>query len=396
MRIGFNFLNGDPTYRSGINTFAIGLLRGLSNVVGEDHRIQLYVNENNANFFEELSYRPNVDRVIIPRSNMNGVIRRVISQAALLSGSERIYRAVNDAMWRYCTLAMDEGSDVIYTPMATLGFYNLQKPTILSMHDIQHVHYPQFFSWLQRLSRNVRYPLSARCATYIQASSEFIRKDFLHNFPWLKSDNVIVIPEGVSISEFSSPSTLDVVSKYGIPRNYMFFPAQIWPHKNHITVLKALNYLKKSKGLEIPLVMTGGRYNDSAEVFSYIEANRMDNVFYLGKVPFDDMVALYQQAHFFITAVLYESSSLPFLEAAASGCPILASDTPPNRELAKRLKATLFDPLDDCQLRDIIENVWLDNGLRKSHIDFNVNAVHYYHWDNVAQRYLDFINQRIN
>jgi len=49
----------------------------------------------------------------------------------------------------------------------------------------------------------------------------------------------------------------------------------------------------------------------------------MGYIRYVGKVSFQDMVALYQMAAFMITATLHESSSLPILEAAAAGTPII-------------------------------------------------------------------------
>ena len=49
-------------------------------------------------------------------------------------------------------------------------------------------------------------------------------------------------------------------------------------------------------------------------------------------MPFKTLVALYKKSKFLITATLYESSSLPILEAAASKTSIIASDTPPNIE----------------------------------------------------------------
>src|SRR4030095_6012975 len=106
-----------------------------------------------------------------------------------------------------------------------------------------------------------------------------------------------------------------VRSKYAIPATYLFFPAQLWHHKNHLLVLRALLKLKQ-EGLTIPLVLVGAQFSAAAGIFQFIKEHKMQYVHYLGKVPFDDLVALYQGARFMITAVLYESSSLPILEAA--------------------------------------------------------------------------------
>jgi len=264
------------------------------------------------------------------------------------------------------------------------------------MHDLQHVHYPQFFPlWLRKV-RRIQYGLSAERATYLQASSEFIRQDLLSHYRNLRSDHVVVIPEGVMIEQFSRPSQVDIATKYRLPSQFLYFPAQLWLHKNHITVLRALRHLQREKGWKISLVLTGAKSSGAEQIFSYIKEHQMDYVYYLGKVPFPDMVALYQRARFFITAVLYESSSLPFLEAAAAGCPVIASDTPPNREMAQILRASLFDPLNDRELASLLGRIWENDALRLTQSAHNRTKIDYYSWDNAARRYLEFIESRVS
>src|SRR5262249_27835395 len=153
-------------------------------------------------------------------------------------------------------------------------------------------------------------------------------------------------------ADFQGPSEIDlhIRTKYRLPENFLFYPAQLWPHKNHITVLRALNGLKANHGLEIPLVLTGATFSAADQIFGYVKANGMDYVHYLGKVPFTDLASLYRSARFVITSVLYESSSLCILEAAAAGTPVIASRTPPNVEMSRVLDLNLFEPLDKEEL----------------------------------------------
>jgi glycosyltransferase involved in cell wall biosynthesis len=256
------------------------------------------------------------------------------------------------------------------------------------MHDVQQFTYPQFFSRKELLQRKTRYLLSAKLASHHQASSSFMKNDLIKHFNFLQPSNISVIPEGVNVEEFSMQSDVNISEKYFLPKRFLYFPAQLWSHKNHITVLKALELLNQTKNIKIPLVLTGASYSGSNEIFSFIEKHPELEVFYLGKVPFKDIVALYKQARFFITAVLYESSSLPFLEAAASGCPVIASNTPPNQEMCQILRAELFDPLDYDSLANLLERVWDDDNLISIQARHNKNAINYYHWNNIALRYL--------
>lgn len=393
MRIGFNCIDIDPRYRGGVTSFALGLLNGL--VQSDlDCEVNVFVTPRNANLFAAFEKWPRCKVWVLP---VGGVKRSKLLLARMSSAfvPTTFHRWIADTLLGDCAAVIDSLSDIVYTPSVSLNPYSFEKPTVVSMHDIQHVHYPEFFSPIQRSSRQKRYSLTARLATRIQASSEFIMRDFIHTFSELSIKRVAVIPEGVMIREFSTIRTPEILSKYKLPGEFMFLPAQLWPHKNHITVLKALNYLKKERGIDLPLVLTGAKYSAADDVFRFIKDEEMTNVFYLGVVPFNELVALYQRARLFVTAVLYESSSLPFLEAAAAGCPIICSNTPPNVELARTLKANLFNPDDPIELAELIASVWPDEALRSAQIEHNRSKVLGFDWDKIAIRYWELFRELI-
>lgn len=394
MNIGIDLTCILPSYRGGVNTYTVGLLQGLTNVA-KNHKIQLFVTTHNEYYFNEYYSNPRIEKVVVSHfGGLDRLFRGAVSQSVYI-GSKSLHKCLADTILDYKAKIMDKRADIIYIPTSILYPYTYTKPTLLSIHDIQQMHYPQFFSKRELIRRRITYELSIERATYLQASSQFIKKDLLDHFNYLNPEQIVVIPEGVMIKEFSTPIENDVLVKYKLPSNFLFFPAQLWFHKNHITVLKALNHLNRKHGLKIPLVMTGAKYTGAEQIFSYIKDQQMDYVHYLGKVPFEDIVTLYQKARFFITAVLYESSSLPFLEAAAAGCPIIASDTPPNREMAEILKASLFSPLDDKELAALFARIWKDDKLIRGHVEHNRVHIDYYNWDNAARRYLEFIESRI-
>jgi glycosyltransferase involved in cell wall biosynthesis len=261
------------------------------------------------------------------------------------------------------------------------------------MHDIQHVHYPEFFSWTRRLNRKITYGLSAQYASFIQASSQFIKDDLLASFPGISPRHIEVIPEGVNAPEFSAPVDGAQLDNYYLPDKFLFCPAQLWPHKNHITILRALKVIEAEHNLKIPLVLTGAKYSAAPDIFKFVAQQSMNYVFYLGKVPFKDLVALYQRAAFLITAVLYESSSLPVLEAAAAGTPIIASNIRPNQELAEVLQLNLFSPLDVEDAARLIFSLWTDEMNVSAQVRHNQQHILKYSWESVARKYLRFFRR---
>jgi glycosyltransferase involved in cell wall biosynthesis len=388
VRIGINGLDIAPQYRGGINSYLRGLLDGFARQE-TDHRFVIFAQPGNVEWFAGDRDRFDIE-VIDHYANW----RYQAMRGMLLTGSPDLFKAGVDVLYGDIARRFDRACDLIYTPTTVLFPYNNAKPTLISMHDIQQFHFPEFFDRRELRRRHITFNLSARHANFVQASSAFIKADLLEHFPQLGPDQIVVISEGVDIPTFSRPrETAYLLEKYGLPERFLFFPAQLWHHKNHLTVLKAIEGIKRRHGQTIPLVMTGAKSTAYQPIMDFIQSHGMDFVHYLGVVPFDDLLALYQQARFLITAVLYESNSLPVLEAAASGTAIIASDTPPNREVAEHLQLNLFDPRSPEALEELLLGIWDDQELIEGQQAHNQQAIERYSWDAVARQYLSFVER---
>jgi glycosyltransferase involved in cell wall biosynthesis len=392
MKIGLNCLAIAPNYRGGVNSFTFGLLDGLAQS-RRPHKYVIFSTSQCRPMFEPYLERRNFSLVEIDapgREAIRSVFHKVPRPLRLLrrwlpllsfnavlnGGSERI---------------LEKHADMLYAPYCPPPVFPFpDKPTVYSIHDVQHVHYPEFFTAEQIQIRKEAFQNCTQHAALVQASSEQMRDDFLANFPVLTPEKVVVIQEGVKVETFRARvPDLDVRKKYALPQQFMYFPAQLWHHKNHITVLKALVRLK-ARGITTPLVMSGARYEGSEQLFEFIKTGGLgDRVFYLDVVPFEDLIALHQAARFLITAVLYESSSIPILEAAAAGTPVIASETPANLERARDLQLNLFSPKDDAALAALLEKIWDDEALQSAQIRHNSRAIEKFDWPNIAEDYLD-------
>jgi glycosyltransferase involved in cell wall biosynthesis len=198
----------------------------------------------------------------------------------------------------------------------------------------------------------------------------------------------------VRVEEFATPvDTTSLRSRYAIPERFLLFPAQLWLHKNHIILLQALKQIESRRGLQIPLVLTGGKYSAASRVLGYIADQSMNYVHYLGRVPFKDLVGLYQKAAFLVMPSLHESNSLPVLEAAAAGTPVIASRIPPNEELARVLHLNLFDPLNQEELEALLVRLWEDEPAAGAQAMHNRKHITLYSWDSAAKQYLQLFER---
>jgi glycosyltransferase involved in cell wall biosynthesis len=144
----------------------------------------------------------------------------------------------------------------------------------------------------------------------------------------------------------------------------------------------------------LPWVLTGAEYNAAEGIFEFVREHGLDDqFFYLGVVPFEDIVALHHRARFLVTASLYESSSLPVLEAAAAGTPIVAGCIPPHEEMAEHLEMRQFPPTDDAELARVLEEAWVDEETSRAEVAANHEGIQRYSWDNAVLLYLQLFER---
>jgi glycosyltransferase involved in cell wall biosynthesis len=117
----------------------------------------------------------------------------------------------------------------------------------------------------------------------------------------------------------------DVLKKYNIKEGYFFYPAQLWPHKNHIRILEAV-LLLKNLGRHVSVVFSGKDYGNQAYLERYVCDNCLnDQVKFLGFVPVEDMRGLYESTIAIVMPTYFGQTNLPPLEAWLMGKPLIYS-----------------------------------------------------------------------
>ena len=128
-----------------------------------------------------------------------------------------------------------------------------------------------------------------------------------------------------------------VLELTGIDDPYLLVLGADQPTKRHDLALAAFA-AAASKPWRLVMVQRPGSH-DSARRLSRLkrlakELHVRDRVVWLSKVERDDLVSLIQGAGALLQPSIYEGFGLPVIEAMACGCPVIATDIPPFREIA--------------------------------------------------------------
>lgn len=150
-----------------------------------------------------------------------------------------------------------------------------------------------------------------------------------------------------------------------IPRKYVFYPAQFWTHKNHINLVKAIQFLKGSIE-DIHLVLAGSEKNCLKHIKKYIKENDLErNITILGFVSDGNITYLYRHAVAMIMPSYFGPTNIPPLEAMALGCPVAVSNKYAMPEQVGDA-GLLFNPDSPEKIAECIEKLWLDGNLREN------------------------------
>jgi glycosyltransferase involved in cell wall biosynthesis len=145
---------------------------------------------------------------------------------------------------------------------------------------------------------------------------------------------------------------------------YLFYPAQFWPHKNHANLLHALRLLRERDKLDLSLALTGSDKGNQPFVRDLASSlNLIDHVHFLGFVSREELASLYRHAFALTFVTFFGPDNLPPLEAFAVGCPVVASDVSGAREQLGDA-ALLVDPRSPEQIADAVLSLRRDPALR--------------------------------
>ncbi len=238
---------------------------------------------------------------------------------------------------------------------------------VLVVPDIQHEYFPEFFSPDALDERRRLYTESAHRADHICAISAFTKQTLVEKLG-VAADKItpVLLAADPEFHAAGSPEQdAPTLAAHGLTRGtYLFLPAHTWPHKNHRTLIEALRVLRDRHGRRPTLICTGGAREAQPVIEAQIAAAGLEGqVRFLGYVPRGDVPTLYRGAAALVFPSLFEGFGMPVLEAMASGCPVVCSNTTSLPEIAGEA-ALQVSPTDAEAMASAIARVLDDSELR--------------------------------
>jgi glycosyltransferase involved in cell wall biosynthesis len=316
-----------PGQVGGIENYTLGLIEALKLPQSPVEKLVLLTRPENHSLMSKYADE-RTEIVLLERAAKNWDELRKCDPDRAQKALIEFQRRKVDALHR-------RGVELIHFPGNTINPMDIDLPVVLNLHDLQHRHFPEYFSEEEIARREKWWVMSGRRADALIAGSNFIRDDLCEQLGVDRS-KIFVTPDVFEMAFMRRPASEqldDLRRRYELPGKFFIYPAAAWPHKNHQRLIEAFKWAA-IEGSQ--LILTGAGHEEAAG---------SDNVRFLGRVSTEDLVGLYCLATALVFPSQYESWSIPIMEAMACGCPVASSNV---TSLGEQVGAAglLFDPTD--------------------------------------------------
>ena len=274
------------------------------------------------------------------------VVARFPTRQLPLRGRLKPLRVLAEGTW-LANAARRDGVELVHHLGGTLPPRS-GLPAVVTVHDLQPFDLPENFQATKRVYLHRAVPRAVRRSRLVHVHSEFVRRSVVERFS-VDESRVRVVPAGVGTLTAPDDDQIEQIRRrYELPERWFIYPAITYPHKNHLTLLRAFAGVA-AKDPDVALVLTGRPAGAaSAVAHEMVRLGLQNRVRRTGRIPRQDVLGLVAGASALTFPSRYEGFGLPVLEAMALGTPVLAADATALPEVVGA--AGLLLPPDDVDM----------------------------------------------
>ena len=251
-----------------------------------------------------------------------------------------------------------------------------QKPFVLTVHDMIHELYPEFFKDADKIIKNKK--LLAEKAAKIIAVSHQTKKDIVKFYGASFADKTEVIYHGSSLNTSdSAKESVDFKTRFG---KYFLFTGSRNNYKNFLFMIESCADFLIEQDLKI--VCSGSAFSNSEKAF-FDNLNISDSVIHHFASE-KELLCLYKDALAFIFPSYYEGFGIPILEAFEAETPCLLAKSSCFPEIAENA-ALYFDPKSKNEIVSAMNRI-LDRNIAYQLTEKGKERLKYFSWKKTAER----------
>jgi glycosyltransferase involved in cell wall biosynthesis len=325
------------------------------------------------------------------------------STPAALAASSTSRRSLGD-MWKMSRAMSDPKLDILLFP-TVYTYVPVLSPAkkVVFIYDAIPEIYPELTlpHKQARLFWQIKSSMARRQADTIVTISEYSKKILARKFNL--SDRTIQVVDGANDPIFrvlNGSMSMEQLKPYGIPTGgrLVIYLGGFGPHKNVLGLVRSFSKLANTPEYQdIYLVLVGEYRNEIfhsqiTEIQHEIHrAGVTERTIFTGYMPDDQVVVLMNAATVLVLPSLMEGIGLPALEAAACGCPVIATRESPLPEMLGE-GAVFINPQDPNDLTSALRRVLDSSEIRATLRTKGLEATSNLSWERSARNLIKIIS----
>lgn len=326
------------------------------------------------------------------------------SKPTALAASSNGHRSLRD-MWKMSRAMSGADFDLLFFPTvySYVPVFGRAKKIVM-IHDVIAETYPQLTlpSRAARFFWNAKVLLGRWQADAIATVSDYSRQGILKHFG-IAPERVFVVGEATDpiFRVIDDPGPTPRLVSLGISANgrSVVYVGGFSPHKNLEALLRVFSKLVAQREFSDARLIMVGEYEK--EVFhSYFGIIKRlveglgiaEHVIFTGYLPDEELVVLLNLATVLVLPSLMEGFGLPAVEAAACGCPVIATTASPLPTLLGD-GGLYIDPTKQDDLLLALARVLASEGLRRRMCEAGLVASRQLTWDGAARQMIGIMQK---
>lgn len=362
MILGIDASRANHTQKSGVEWYAFFVIQELKKIIPQSWQVILYTD-----------------------IKLEGEIAELPQ-----NWTQKVLKWPPRRLWTQLRLSIEmiqRPPDILFIPAHVPPLLH-PKRTIMVVHDVAAIHFPQSYNHFERWYSVVSARYAVKNLPAVIVPCQFTKNDLLKLEPKINSDKIKIIHLGVN-PIFLDKSILNCHSDESQnpgpkDKNYLLYIGRLEEKKNTKRLVEAFT-LAKQKGLTQRLILVGKPGHGYEAVKEAIDkSSARDSIQQIPWLAENELVSIMRGASLFVFPSLFEGFGLPILEAFAAGVPVLTSTAGSLPEIGGDA-AEYVDPLDvDAIAAGMIE-LTQNNHRREELIAKGLQRVQEFSWKKTAE-----------